>query len=99
MAKLRFWAKPGHTIPVPGAQMPGMHPVFVGQMRNELGEYVPADKPYECDERSPEAMRLLKLMNRESPLSPADAFTAQACGVEFVDCAPSSDKTKKGSDK
>ena len=92
MAKLRFWAKPGHTVPMPGAQIPGLHPVFIGQMRNEAGEYVPAEKPYECEENSPEAMRMLKIMAREAPLVPADEHTAQVCGVEFV-------QAKKGSNK
>lgn len=89
MTTLRFKARGGHRVPVPGTGIPGQFPRYVGlEYDHDKGDYVA--KPFECDADSQAGMRLAKLATRDGSIEPADAATARACGIAF------SQPSKKG---
>lgn len=81
MALLKFRAKHGHTVLIPGAQIPGQRPVAVGQECDDLGNLKLSTKHFECDEFSVVGMRLKKLAARDGSLDAVDEYTARACGL------------------
>ena len=96
--KLRFKPR-GDAMPmVPlAAHAVGQPKRYIGRKLNpDSGEYELTGKSYECDEDSPEARRIIKLMRRDGDILPADAATAKACGVEFDEPAPVAESSKKG---
>lgn len=68
--------------------MVGQPKKYVGRKLAKLGNGMFADiateHPFEIEEGTKSARRLLKLMKRENCLFPADEYTAQACGVDYV---------------
>src|SRR5688572_8707692 len=85
--KLRFYAKDDQLVSVPGAQPAmGQPPRYVGrklEVKDGVPGYPGTGEAFECDEDSATGRRLVKLVRRENSLTPADAYTAAACGLEF----------------
>jgi hypothetical protein len=88
--KLRFYARPGHMLSLPGVRVAGAIPRYVGRRVRVEGTTIIneiSNEPAEFDSESKEGQRLLKRMlldAQDPPLVPADAETARACGVPFV---------------
>lgn len=83
---LKFHAKKGHLCPIPGTSEPGMVPSYFGRVvtvQNGETTFPATDDPTAVAEGSDFARRAKKLVQREE-LLPADAATAAACGVPFV---------------
>lgn len=83
---LKFYAKSNKLVRVPGA-MPsiGQADMYVGRTFDPTTRGYPAhEHPYEVAEESKAALRLIKLIQRESSLWPADEYTAEYCNVDFV---------------
>jgi hypothetical protein len=90
MTTLRFKARDGHLVPVPGSGTPGQMPRYVGlQYDHDAGEYKPAI--YQCEANSPEGFRLMKLIMRDKSIEAADAETAAACGIMPLYTIPDED--------
>jgi YD repeat-containing protein len=95
---LRFYARPGHVCAWPGPKFQGQPARYIGRTtkvtRDAAGNVTeiahPAiAEPVEIDPKSKDGQRVLRLMRieAEKPLQPADAETAAACGVPFVQVA------------
>ena len=99
--KLRFYARPGHLLSLPGVKVTGTRPRYVGRRVVKVGNpnkptivNQPTAMPDEFDSDSPEGQRLVKRMmldRQDPPLWPADVETARACGYEFVEVERSRD--------
>lgn len=67
MTTLRFKAREGHLVPVPGTEGVGV-PRYVGKKYDyDKREYV--DAPFECDADSPVAARLMRELQRHDSLT------------------------------
>jgi hypothetical protein len=89
--KLRFYSRAGALVTMPYAPLVvGQPKKYVGRMLKkivyqgkEVYAHVASDKPFEIDEDTKIARRLIKLVRRDRSLYPADQYTAKACGVPF----------------
>lgn len=92
MATLRFKAKDGHLVRVPGSSTSGF-PRYVGKKFNpETKELTDSEKPFECDSGSPEGQRLISEVVRFDSLECADDATKAICGK----LPPKNDESGKG---
>lgn len=92
MATLRFKAKAGHLVRVPGSSNQG-YPRYVGKKFNpETKEET--DVAFECDSNSAVGQRLISEVIRFDSLECADDETKAICGKLPP---PESDKDKKPS--
>jgi hypothetical protein len=83
--KLRFYARAGQMVRVPGQQIMVGQPVkYVGRKTVKDMRHEASSDPYEVEAGTRRAMRLVKLVRRDQCLWPADEPTAKACGVRFV---------------
>lgn len=88
--QLRFYARPGHLMSLPGVRVAGTRPRYVGRRVVVQGTTIinrPTDEPEGFDPQSAEGKRLQRVMllnQQNPPLWPADVETARACGVRFV---------------
>ncbi len=84
---LKFYAKSNQLVRVPGAQpRPNQPDMYVGRIFDQKTRGYPAAKEaYEVDENSDAGKRLMRLTRIDSSLVPADKYTANLCGTEFVD--------------
>ena len=80
MATLRFKAKDGHLVRVPGSPGSGI-PQYVGKTwDHENKTHVDSDKPFECDADSRVGQALVSQVVRWDSLIPDDDDTAARCG-------------------
>lgn len=83
---IKFYAKGNTLVRVPGAQpRPGQPDVYVGRTFDSDSRGYPAvNEVFEIDEKSDSGKRLIRLVNVDKCLYPADKNTADLCGVEFI---------------
>lgn len=99
MAKLRFYSRDGLLVSFPNARnIVGQPMRYIGRELREIVHdgakrfaYVATAEPFEVDESTECARRLVKLTRRDSSLWPADEHTARACGVQLVKVAQDHD--------
>jgi hypothetical protein len=82
--------EPGHSIPTPGQPVRRLGLQF----DYEKKEHVPSGVPCQCDETAEGARELLKAIRQDAALV-ADAETAAAAGVPFVELEVGEDKWAK----
>ena len=83
---IKFYAKENQLVRIPGAQpRPGQADCYVGREYDaENRGYAISAIPYETDENSDAGKRLIRLARLDNCLIPADKYTADLCGMEYV---------------
>lgn len=83
--QLKFLAKADLLVTEPGTTgYAGQVARYINRVWDEALQGYPAvEAPFVCDSDSADGRRLTKLLRRDSCLLPADAETADFCGVPF----------------
>lgn len=98
--KLSFYARPGCVVYPPGEKRPGAVNHYVGRRFDpESRAHNALEKPAEFDSETDAGRELMRRVRRDHSLWAADAETAAACGVPFVDVALSGGEWQPKSDK
>jgi len=89
--KLRFYARPGFVLSMPGPKVAGTAPKSIGRTLRVEEQVIsnPAVKEaVEIESSTQEGRRIIRVMRCDAPdypLWPADKGTADVCGVPYVD--------------
>ncbi len=83
---IKFYAKENQMVKIPGAQArPGQPDMYVGRDFDAANRgYKINDTGYTVDENSDAGQRLIRLTRIDDCLIPADKYTADLCGKEYV---------------